>query len=240
MGLFNLHKAQTGIDGLPVPPPKLVFDVAGTEDLDWFFTAGKLGMGAIIKILEKHDIDIHKMDMVLDFGCGIGRVLRHFRGIEGPIFHGTDYNPKLIRWAKRNLKFARFNVNQLVGPLPYKDNQFDLIYVLSVFTHLTEDQGHFWIRELTRITKPGGFLYITTHGKKHYWPQIGSADRPKFLKGELVVYTTQKAGTNECSAFHPEKYMRRVLAKDLKVVDFIEQGALGNPLQDAWLLQKVR
>ena len=234
------EKAQIAPDGLPLPSKKLIFDVAGSEDADWFLKAGKMGQEAISEMMERHHIRISEMTAVLDFGCGVGRVLRHFAHITGPQYHGTDYNPALIQWAKQNLKFASFKVNKFMDRLDYADGQFDLVYALSVFTHLTEEQGLFWIKELTRVTKPGGCLYITTHGKKHYWPHVGLDDRPRFRRGELVVYSTEKAGQNECAAFHPKRYVRKVLARGLKVIDYQSQGARGNPLQDAWLIQKPK
>jgi SAM-dependent methyltransferase len=117
-----------GKDGLPIPPPELINLVAGTDDLDWFWKSGALGADSMLEILKKNGLVMEEFNSVLDFGCGIGRVLRHFNNIHGPVFYGTDYNPKLINWCKKNLKFARFSTNQLVGSLEYIDQQFDFIY----------------------------------------------------------------------------------------------------------------
>ena len=53
----------------------------------------------------------------------------------------------------------------------YPDATFDLIYAFSVFTHLAPAGQTFWIAELTRVLKPGGCLFLTTHGE-HYLPQL--------------------------------------------------------------------
>ena len=50
------------------------------------------------------------------------------------------------------------------SPLAYADDTFDLVYALSVFTHLTEDLCEAWMDELYRIVKPGGAAIVTTHG----------------------------------------------------------------------------
>jgi hypothetical protein len=39
----------------------------------------------------------------------------------------------LVRWCRRNLPFADFGINHLDPPLPYEEEQFDLIYALSGF-----------------------------------------------------------------------------------------------------------
>jgi SAM-dependent methyltransferase len=225
-------------DGMPIPPPDMITLVAGTDDLDWFWKSGQLGANSLLEILQKNGLAMEKFKAVLDFGCGIGRVLRHFRNVRGPQFYGTDYNPQLIGWCQHNLRFARFSTNPLVGRLQYSDGQFNFIYALSVFTHLREEQQHFWIKELSRVLKSGGYMFITTHGSQHYFQNMSADDLMRFKNGELIVYSGDVAGTNICTAFHPERYVRDVLARDFVVVDYIPEGAKGNPVQDAYLIMK--
>jgi SAM-dependent methyltransferase len=78
----------------------------------------------------------------------------------------------LVEWCQKNLSFASFAQNPLQGKLEYSDRSFDFIYAWSVFTHLTEHQGIFWIDELRRVLRPGGYLYFTTHGR------VAVKDRP--------------------------------------------------------------
>ena len=224
--------------GLPIPPGKLIYLVLGSEDVSWFLSSGKLGVESMQDILNKNGLLLDEFEAILDFGCGAGRVMRHLHNINGPALFGTDYNPELIAWCHKNLKFADFQTNPLVGSLEYKDECFDFIYALSVFTHLSEPQQDFWIKELCRVLKPGGYLFITVHGREFYLPQILTEDRERFLQGELVVYGGDEEGSNICTAFHPEEYVRQKMAKGLIVVDFVPEGAAGNPRQDVYLFQK--
>jgi SAM-dependent methyltransferase len=215
----------------------MLFQVAGTNDIPWFLASGARGAESLRGILAKHGLDLEKFEAILDFGCGVGRVMRHWNRLQGPRLYGTDYNPELIGWCKQNLLFASFLVNPLVGILEYENEKFDLIYALSVFTHLTEDQQIGWIEELSRVLRPGGYLLITTHGS-WYCKDLLPEDQARFRQGELVVHGTEHAGENTCAAFHPESYVRSKLARGMTVVDFIPEGALGNPRQDAYLLRK--
>lgn len=224
--------------GLPIPPDKLMYLVLGSEDVSWFLKSGKLGVMSMQEILERNGLALDEFEAILDFGCGVGRVMRHLQHIHRPALFGTDYNPELIAWCKKNLKFADFRTNLIVGPLDYQDELFDFIYALSVFTHLKKAQQNFWIKELCRVLKPDGYLFITVHGKEYYLPQILVEDRERFLQGELVVYGGDKEGSNICTVFHPEEYVRQRMAKDMIVVDFIPGGAAGNPKQDVYLFQK--
>jgi len=49
-------------------------------------------------------------------------------------------------------------------PLPYAAESFDVIYCLSVFTHLNETMQDAWLAELRRVLQPGGLLILTVHG----------------------------------------------------------------------------
>lgn len=222
-------------DGVPLPPANLRNWVAGTDDLAWFLEGGQLGVQTITSLLARRNVALDELGSILDFGCGCGRVLRHLRRFDVRI-HGTDSNPAAIAWCDQHLDFAEFGTNRLEPPTRYRQHSFDCIYAFSVFTHLPEALQLAWMRELRRILKPGGHLIITVHGD-HYVPQIGVASQAKYQRGELVVLGEEAAGQNHCAAFHPQTYVRNVLAREFEVLDFIPEGALGNPKQDAYLLR---
>ena len=56
----------------------------------------------------------------------------------------------------------------------------------------------------------------------------------RFHDGQLVVINPDEAGSNRCGVYHPEIYVRRVLASDLEFVDFFPDAFL----QDGWLFRK--
>ena len=220
-----------------IPPGKLIYLVAGHKSAKAFLAGGRSASDTIRGILRKNDLRIEQFGAVLDFGCGVGRIMRHWNATHGPAWHGTDYNPVLIDWCRRNLRFSDFRVNTLSGPLPYDAATFDFIYAFSVFTHLKEPLQFHWINELSRVLKPGGYIYLTTHGQ-HYVSVLNTDERAQFEAGELVVREQQESGSNLCAVFHPPRYMRERVAKDFIVVDFIPCGAKGDSMHDAYLLQK--
>ena len=73
---------------------------------------------------------------MLDFGCGCGRVIRNWRSLDRTDIYGSDYNHELIAECGRNLHFAHFESNDLAPTLRHESDKFDLIFALSVFTHL--------------------------------------------------------------------------------------------------------
>ena len=71
------------------------------------------GCASIVRLLlRRHGADIEGLGTILDFGCGAGRVIRHFSSLKGTTLFGTDINPELTNWCQRNLPFAKFTVNQ--------------------------------------------------------------------------------------------------------------------------------
>ena len=231
-------RAPAAEDGLPVPPPRLIVRVAGTADVGWFLESGRLAAESVQQSLARHGRRMEELAALLDFGCGCGRVTRHWVGLDGTAVHGADANEHAISWCRANLSFARFASNGLAPPLDHGDESFDLVYALSVFTHLPEDLQHAWVRELTRLLRPGGFLLLTTHGER-YRGRLAPPEQAIFDAGGLVVRWPEGAGTNLCSAFHPSSYVKERLAAGLEVAEFVPEGAKGNPHQDLYLLRKA-
>ena len=223
--------------GLPLPPSRLIYLVGGSNDLAWFLGAGATAAACIREVLSANGIAIDRLGAILDFGCGAGRVLRHWHDLPSTRVCGSDYNPRLVRWCRANLTFADVRRNDLAGRVDWPDATFDLVYSLSVFTHLTEPVGSAWVDELVRVLKPGGHLFLTTHGD-HYRAHLSPDDQAHYDRGEAVVRGAGREGSNDCATFHPAAYVRDQLARGFEVVDHRPEGALGNPRQDVWLLRK--
>jgi SAM-dependent methyltransferase len=222
---------RLSVDGPPLPPRRLMVRVAGTGDADWFLRGGRAGYDAIAAHVSLGDIR-----SVLDFGCGCGRVTRWWSDFPGQVA-GSDVSAPAVAWCRENLPFARFEENALAPPLVFDDQSFDLVYALSVFTHLTGDLQVAWRDELRRVLRPGGLLLLTTHGRS-YVPRLGDDERKRFERGELVVRWGDVAGTNLCSAYHPEAYLRDTFAQGFAFLELEAEGARGNPTQDLVLLRK--
>jgi len=219
-------------DGTPLPPRRLMVRVAGTADADWFVRSGRAAYDAIAA-----HVPLGGLDSVLDFGCGCGRVTRYWSGFAGTVT-GSDLDGAAVAWCRSNLPFARFEQNGLAPPLACGDESFGLVYALSVFTHLTAELQLAWRDELRRILRPGGFLLVTTHGRS-YLPKLDDGERERFERGELVVRWGAVAGSNLCSAYHPEPYLRETFAQGFELLELEPEGAKGNPTQDMVLLRRA-
>jgi len=221
----------TSVDGPPLPPRRLMVRVAGTADADWFLRSGRAAYDGIAAHVPPGEVEA-----VLDFGCGCGRVTRYWGEFAGSV-SGSDVSVRAVDWCRANLAFARFEVNRLDPPLAFADESFDLVYALSVFTHLPEPLQLAWRDELRRVLRPGGRLLLSTHGRS-YLPRLDAGESARFERGELVVRWGDLPGTNLCSAYHPEAYLRTTFADGFTFVELEPEGARGNPTQDLVLLRR--
>jgi SAM-dependent methyltransferase len=197
-------------DGLPIPPGRLIVQVFGQNNAAAYLEGGRLLAQSIRETLQLRDLRLEDFGTVLDFGCGCGRIIRHWKPIAASTrLHGADYNAGMIAWCTQNLPFAQYQVNDFLPPLKYPDRSFDLVYAVSVFTHLSEAAQSAWIHELARVIRPAGYLLITVHGES-FAEALTPAERARFEAGELVVRYDSVAGTNLCAAFHPPEYVAKL------------------------------
>lgn len=222
---------------LSLPPDYLLYESYQMNHRK-YYEGGLEHAQFIRKTVEKH-LNTDGIS-ILDWGCGPGRVVRHFPKVF-PIncsFFGTDYNQKSIAWCSEHIGGVSFNCNGLEAKLPYTDNQFGLIHGHSVLTHLSEKMHFEWIAELKRVLGPDGVLYITTQGD-NYTQKLNEVELAAFARGELVVRGKTKEGHRTYSAFHPVAFMHKLLS-DMEILEhitFTPKQGYGLP-QDIWLVRK--
>lgn len=223
---------------LPVPRPWTRLLVAGSTDVPGFLASGRRGFDCIRETLERNGTPLSRVKDVLDFGCGCGRVLRHWQGYPDKQIYGCDMNDELVKEAQRCVPFAIVSKNPLAGRIAFADRSFDLIYAFSVFTHLDIEAQGAWLAELRRISRPGGILLLSLHGEA-YRERLTEEELALFNSGRPAVRRSQYEGGNLCSSFHPESYVRKSMTGGFRMVDAVLQGAKGNPPQDLYMLQRV-
>jgi ubiquinone/menaquinone biosynthesis C-methylase UbiE len=103
---------------------------------------------------------------LLDWGCGHGRIARHFlqnwRGCE---IWGMDIDGENIGWCKQRFSDGVFVHGPLLPPSPLPAEAFDAVFAISVMTHLTAYAQEAWLGELARVLKPHGVAMLTFSGQ---------------------------------------------------------------------------
>ncbi len=105
----------------------------------------------------------HAPARVLEFGCGVGRHLRHLALLDGVEIHGYDQSPTMVeqcaRWADPAWFAERVRVGPPTGRLPYEDARFDVVYTSEVLVHVRPEDLRGILGELTRICR-GHVLHL--------------------------------------------------------------------------------
>jgi len=222
---------------IKLPPAYLVYESYLLNYHDYYFDGLETAKW-LISYFEKY-IPL-KGVAILDWGCGPGRVIRHMPELTNheADYFATDYNQRSIEWCKQNLKDISFNVNSLSPALPCPDNKFDIIYGLSIFTHLSEEMHYSWYKELLRTLKPGGILFITTHGDA-FTVKLNAAELDKYKKGEFVERGNVREGHRTFTAFQPEQFMQKLfLGAEILAHEKKLPGQDPSPVQDVWIIRK--
>jgi len=220
-----------------LPPDYLMYESFQLNFTKYYF-GGKETAEWILGLFEKHmSINGKK---ILDWGCGPARVLRHMPEItkNEASFYGSDYNKHSISWCRENIKNIDFNLNKLKADLPYENDFFNGIYVISIFTHLSEKMHYEWFQELKRVLASGGLIILTTQGE-NFKHKLSPDERGKFDQGNLIVRGNVKEGHRTYSAFHPDQFLEELfIGMELLEKIVIDPEGKGYTPQDVWILRK--
>ena len=152
-------RRQSGAQDLPLPPLRLAQRI-GAPTLEEFEEIGR-GVEQTIRRCLPDTFDF-KGARVLDFGCGVGRVIRYFaEEAKAAEIWGCELDGPSTRWNVENLSppFRFFQISE-IPTIPLEPDSFDLVYAISVFAHIHVDWHH-WMMEIRRILKPGGYAFIS-------------------------------------------------------------------------------
>jgi len=138
---------------------------------EWAYVIG------IFQTLMFLHLDRRENNMMLDIGCGTGLLAIAAEPFIGPggKYTGIDVMQEDIDFCRRhfpaaNREFIHFDVanpryapaqNSTRSPWPVAEGSIDLLTALSVWTHLDEEDGLFYFKEIHRILKPGGKAIVT-------------------------------------------------------------------------------
>ena len=141
-----------------MPPEDLRWRAAGMRDAESFLASGRTAVEFFDReALASERKSLGDFSMILDFGCGCGRLLRTLRTVcdQWAAIHGTDIDPSAITWCKQNIAEASYVVNAEYPPLPYR-GPFDRPGPgeLGVQPPRCRSPGR-WLAELQRVVKPG-------------------------------------------------------------------------------------
>lgn len=215
-------------------PASNMMRVANSDDFGYFTLMGYTQYRHIKSIIEQY---VFNTPTLLDWGCGSARVLRYFA--LNPEFRivGVDVDAYNIDWCQQVFgNQADFHLIQPTEPCPFPDSSFDVIYGISIFTHLGRDSERFWLTELRRLLKPGGLAVMTVHGELAFFKSVNDLRTYSRLikEGFLDVGACSDLrveGKETLSeelyrnVFHTRSYIEAEWGQYFRIVDYIPGGS---------------
>ncbi len=95
---------------------------------------------------------------LLEVGCGEGRGINLLMP-KVEKYSAIDKISSVVEGLKKTFPTGDF-ISGNIPPLPYDDNSFDRVVSFQVIEHIADD--HRFLREISRVLKPGGFALLTT------------------------------------------------------------------------------
>ena len=112
-------------------------------------------------------LNIQKGDLLLDLGCGYGRLFQFYLQ-RGALIYGVDVSPRMLAEAEKeyinNPDVHLFNMN--VEKLNFDNSLFNIIICYGVFDAL---ECHYEaLEEMSRVCKPNGRVLISGKHKPYH------------------------------------------------------------------------
>lgn len=219
---------------IPPPPPEHLQRRVVSAYVERFVVSANQTIAEFASALEGVGASLAGSRRILDFGVGCGRVQRRFSELHPQAsFVGVDIDPEAIAWLQENYapRYGQFIVAPHRPPVSVPSDEFDLIYSISVFTHLDEEMQFLWLAELRRVAKPGAYLLLTTHGEHHISRVPIETQRLIRQKGIFYDWTTELTeGLPDFykATYHTRDYIEREWSRYFDILDYIPRGSEGH------------
>jgi SAM-dependent methyltransferase len=221
-----------------VPPAPLAYEACNHVDWREYHDSGMLHARLVADLVRVHLAGDRLR--ICEWGCGPGRVIRHLRGVfagRTVELFGADCNDASVAWCRARLPGVDVRLNGLDPPLPFETDAFDVLYAISVFTHLSAEGHRRWMDEVLRVVRPSGLVIFTTHGDACTGRLLPREQR-RYREGNLVVRGGVHEGSKCFAAYQPPVYVREQLLKDAEAVAHLPSPASYQMMQDVWVARK--
>ena len=122
-------------------------------------------LSELMWLLEVHDLPLSKVSSFLEFASGFGRFTRHLvKRLPAGVLTVSDIVPEAMQFLPAQFPLqavaSTHQPDDLVLP-----RQYQVIFVLSLFSHLPVGTWSRWLAKLWAATAPNGLLVFSTHGQ---------------------------------------------------------------------------
>lgn len=169
----------------------------------------------------------------LDAGCGTGALMEALRPFGTVV--GVDGSPGMVQVLRRAGR-GEAAVAQ-TWMLPFADATFDVAYCVAVLHHVADPvMVRRTVREMARVTRPGGHVVIWDHNPRNpYWPFLMArcpqdTGDERLIPDEEILLALEDAGVAEVvsrqTGFIPEFVPERLMPAARALEWLVERAPL--------------
>lgn len=162
---------------------------------------------------------------ILDVGCHAGHVLETLRLPDDSEIFGCDVNAEALALARKSLPHATFSFAR-AEELPYESSYFDFVFSRSTICVLNIPKA---LRELNRVLKPGGHLWISLHR----WNDIRFLLRDPFRYHPIKTTVFSAYTAMNSALFHYTGRVMRYPLNPSRIMTFQTEARMRKELQKA-------
>ncbi len=163
-----IHYMNPAQERFPFPPAANMARVIGDTSVARFAMGGATIFNNVASTLREMGLGWGDFPQILDWGCGAGRLTRYLIGETPCSVTGVDIDDDNIAWCRQTYTGNTFHTVPLRPPTELPSGRFDLVFGLSVLTHLQEADQFVWLQELHRVTRPGALLFLSVQGPTQF------------------------------------------------------------------------
>ena len=193
----------------PFPPAAQMERVVSEASRERFAIGGSTIFQNATRIMETLGTGWADYGDVLDWGCGAGRLTRYLIGETRSRVVGADVDPDNIAWCQRSYPGGTFVTLPLRPPTSLPTGGFDLVFGISVMTHLQEADQWLWLYELHRITRPGALVLLSIRGPAYFGYNAMAPAQYRALESEGFVDVSRDGSLDD--VIEDKDYYRAVL-----------------------------
>jgi ubiquinone/menaquinone biosynthesis C-methylase UbiE len=222
-----------------IPPPCYInFETTNSVDLEFYFKSGFEHSIFIQNLITKYLKIKNKKIKILDWGCGTSRVLRHLDDNKCLRF-GVDYNDESIKYNQKKIKNVRFVKCGVNPPLIFENSFFDVVYSISVFTHLSENAIVSWMGEMHRVIRNGG-LYIFTVNGDYFEKGLNTNELLKYRNEGKYFRSNYMEGKKWFTSYTRKSFVENIIKDNYELREFIPGPSFTFFYQDFFILEVIK
>lgn len=131
-----------------------------------YFADGWRTLSELMLLLEAVDKPLLRTASVLEFASGHGRFTRHLvKALGAERVTVSDIVADAVEFSQQTFNVKGFASASVPEQLRWPQ-QYELVFVLSLFSHLPRSTWTRWLQVLRDAVAPGGLLVFSTHGVK--------------------------------------------------------------------------